>query len=36
VTAAHCAGFLVELLTVRVPGHPLRFRPGTWLTSPLR
>ncbi len=21
---------------MRVPGHPLRFRPGTWFTSPLR
>jgi hypothetical protein len=21
---------------LRVPGHPLRFRPGTWFTSPLR
>ena len=22
--------------TLRVRGHPLRFEPGTWLTSPLR
>jgi hypothetical protein len=26
-----CIGILV-----RVPGHPLRFGPGTWFTSPLR
>lgn len=25
-----------KLAGVRVPGHPLRFRPGTWFTSPLR
>jgi hypothetical protein len=23
-------------LSLRVPGHPLRFGPGTWFTSPLR
>jgi hypothetical protein len=23
-------------IVLSVPGHPLRFRPGTWFTSPLR
>jgi hypothetical protein len=28
--------FAQRLGNMRVPGHPLRFRPGTWFTSPLR
>jgi predicted ester cyclase len=33
-TGTHRGEFLG--VPVRVPGHPLRFRPGTWFTSPLR
>jgi hypothetical protein len=28
--------YLIWQSEVRVPGHHLRFRPGTWFTSPLR
>jgi hypothetical protein len=34
---AFAEGILHDLrYALRVPGHPLRFRPGTWFTSPLR